>query len=94
MTHVDVTFTDSTIRVDGNTYDKCKFMGCRIEFAGVALPRVNGCHFSRCTFDLVDSARMTIDYLNSLYNGLTDGPTVVEGFIASIRKKRPAQGSN
>ncbi|NJL94068.1 MAG: hypothetical protein HC915_10225 [Anaerolineae bacterium] len=65
----NLTFRNQTVEVDGNRYDGCTFMECRLVYRGGELPSFVRCDFDRVNFQLEGGAYQTLKYLTGMYHG-------------------------
>ncbi|MDQ3692097.1 MAG: hypothetical protein M3464_00515 [Chloroflexota bacterium] len=80
------TFDNQTIEVDGQAYEKCQFIECRIIFRGIEGVSFDECTFTRCDWRFSGPARNTLSYLSAIYRGLDDpGQEMVEGIFDGVR---------
>ena len=49
--------------VDGNTYIRCEFKNCRLEYKGGELPHFTECRFENCVWSVADAAGRTLRFL-------------------------------
>ena len=66
--HLRAKFERQRLVIDGQDYDTCAFVECRLLYNGGEVPRFSGCDFVRCGWDLGDAAMRTIGYLAVLRN--------------------------
>ena len=81
-------FEDLTITLDGGTFHGCTFVRCRLHFAGLAPPDLNGNLFERCEWDFVGPARETLAFMQTLYHG-HGGGELIEKIFGLVRDNRP-----
>ena len=80
------TFENKTVVIDGNSYQNCTFNSCTIEFRGVELPSLGGCHFAGCRWSFDGPAANTIRFLTALYgNGDAMLQSVVQQTLDNIK---------
>lgn len=80
---VGAEFSGETIQLDGKVFSKCRFVDCRLVFAGDDNFVFAECGLERCTFEFVGGAKRTIDQLASLHK-FGYGP-IVETFLDKVR---------
>lgn len=67
-------FSDKEIVVDGNRYESCSFINCRLIYSGGIKPDFVRCSFRQSNIQLDGAAYNTAQYMQSLYGlGLTVG---------------------
>ncbi len=52
----DKELLDATEVIDGNQYERCKFIRCKIVYRGGELPSLASCNFSDCTWTFEEAA--------------------------------------
>lgn len=78
------TFTDRDLLLDGNEYQHCELVRCRLVYSGGELPKFVHCNFVNCVFALDGPARRTQQYFTLLaYMGAA---SVTEEFFETIRR--------
>lgn len=83
------TFLNQSLVIDGNEYDRCKFIGCNIVFTGVQDVSLTHNSFDHCRWSLDGPAARTIQYMAALYAG--GARELVEATFKNIREKgKPA----
>ena len=88
MRYEKAEFLDSRIELDENEFVDCKFLRCRLVYAGGTPPVLSGCSFTNTGFDFDGAATRTIAFLRGLYHGGIRPP--VDGVIESIKTQKPA----
>ena len=82
--HVDETFTNQTVVLDGNDYRNCTFTNCEIVFNGTASVSLKGISFNNCQWTFDGPAGLTINFMTALYQaGVTD---LIDQTIDNIRR--------
>lgn len=69
----NATLTGSNPLVDGARYLHCRFIDCRLRYAGGEQPEFVGCIFQNCSWELVDKAAATVAFLSQLSRIDQDG---------------------
>lgn len=82
--HRSETFRDAEIRVDGRTFESCRFERCRLVYAGGATPVINGCRFTDCAWSFSNGAADTLAMLAGLYQG--GFAPMVEATLDAVRR--------
>ena len=81
--HVEKTFVDQQITLDGQAYERCTFRRCQLGYAGGPPPSMVGCHFENCNWGFMGAAANTVAFMAALYSGgMRD---LIEKTIESIR---------
>jgi hypothetical protein len=88
MKSIGSLFENSDVELDGNEFDRCQFIRCRLNYRGGSLPKISNSAITRCSYTLLDSARNTIDFLRVLHASGDVGP--VNDYIAIITGGRPS----
>jgi hypothetical protein len=88
MDYFDKTFTNITVRLDGNHYRSCTFRNCIIEFGGLSAgTAIEDCSFFACSWAFVDAAADTIRFMETIYaNFGPDGKELIERTFEGIRR--------
>lgn len=60
-------FDDTTIKLDENSYDHCRFYRSTLVYAGGLPPSITNCTFVNCRFVLDGAASNTVQWLATLY---------------------------
>lgn len=76
---------NETVILDGNQYVQCEFTQCKLVYEGGVVPRLQGCHFVRCTWALEEAARRTTLFLRGIYHSGPGGRELVEQTLRQIR---------
>ena len=84
-TFQDQTIGHQSVIVDGNEYNSCKFESCQMIYRGGELPRLNQCHFVRCSWHLEEGAQRTVRFLRGIYHSGPGGRELVEETLKHIR---------
>ncbi|HWA62377.1 MAG TPA: hypothetical protein VG939_13435 [Caulobacteraceae bacterium] len=61
-------FNHETVALDGETYDGCEFVGCRLVYGGGEPPTFTDCRFDRCEWKYDDAAARTLAYLKVIWD--------------------------
>lgn len=85
--HVDETFQNEAVELDGNTYTDCTFVGCRLIYRGGEMPTIEGCRLDGCAWEFEDSAGRTLEFMRGIYHGM--GPGGRKVIQDTFRQKRP-----
>jgi hypothetical protein len=75
-------YVDTTVTLDGNLFEECSFVRCKLEYSGIAEVVLTSCIIDDCEFAFVGPASNTLQFLSAMYK---DGPSVVEGIFQAIR---------
>ncbi len=80
-------FDNSSVEVDGNRFESCTFVRCRIIFSALDTVTFKDCIFDRCDWVFDGPAETTLTYLSALYRGLgPQGQELVEAVFQGIRE--------
>jgi hypothetical protein len=60
--------TNATEIVDGNTYTRCQFHGCRLEYHGGKPPVFRNCVFNDCTWGFRGGAARMLKFLKTQWD--------------------------
>jgi len=82
----DQTFSEGTVDIDGNAYQRCTFKRCTIRYHGSGPTHFDGCTFVECSLALAGLAAATTDLLRTLHQDHgKGGRRVVESVLDDIR---------
>lgn len=82
----DLTFSGSTVDIDGNAYVRCTFERCTIRYRGSGPVSLDGCTFTECALSLIGLAAMMTELLRMLHQSHGNwGRHVVETVLDDIR---------
>jgi hypothetical protein len=79
------TLKDETVVLDGNEFNSCEFQNCKMVYRGGEHPKLQHCHFVRCSWHLEDAAKKTVLFLRSIYHSGPGGRDLVEETLRHIR---------
>jgi hypothetical protein len=60
------TYQNETVNLDGNAYEECTFINCRLVFSGLGAVGLRGCRLENCSFNFEGAAANAIAFLNAL----------------------------
>jgi hypothetical protein len=60
------TFSDRTVHVDGNEYERCKFVNSPVVYSGGEVPVFRHCEFNPPHFLFDGAAHRTLSYLRKM----------------------------
>jgi hypothetical protein len=83
--HVEQSFTDQAITIDGDEYIGCTFTRCQLIFTGGSIPLLTGNTFNGCQWIFDEAASRTIQFMSALYSG--GHKSLIEDTIKGIRGK-------
>ena len=83
----DKKIENESIVLDGNEFIACEFADCRMIYRGGEHPKIQHCHFQRCSWHLEDAAQRTVLFLKSIYHSGPGGQELVEETLRHIRMK-------
>ena len=82
-----VHYHDTTVELDGHTFQNCTFDRCTLVYRGNDLPNLTNNSLNECLFRFDDAAIRTIVFLQQLYTGGME--KIVEDFIRLIKSGAP-----
>ena len=86
MRYVGQKFEQTAINLDGNQFERCIFIECKIIYTAIDTFAIDGCTFVRCDWVIDGPAERTLFYLSELYRGLgPQGEELVEAIFQQIR---------
>jgi hypothetical protein len=65
----DRVFEQETVTLDGNSFIRCKFLECTLEFSAVAGVRLDDCLFRACEWSFIGAAGVMLNFLEASYRG-------------------------
>jgi len=83
--HKEQKLVNDTVVLDGNEFVNCEFDNCKMVYRGGDMPRLQHCHFVRCTWHLEDAAQRSVLFLRSVYHSGPGGRELVEETLRHIR---------
>jgi hypothetical protein len=84
---VEKNFTEVTEMLDGNAYERCAFIRCKLVYRGGPIPRLRHCTFEDCALVWDDASERTINFLRGLQEGMgVLGTKIVDDTFAYIRR--------
>ena len=87
MKHVNETFSNRALRLDGESFQNCVFQKCTLEVGGATNVVLENCTFTDCQWVFVEAAATTLSIMARLYAGaIPDGSGLIEQVFASIRQ--------
>jgi len=87
MKHKDAKYTECDITLDGNEFENCQFINCKLRYSGGPVKFGPGCVFDKPQFMLSGAAFRTMELLGILYQA---SPSAVEKIFEGIRKIGPS----
>lgn len=79
----DEEFVDQTIRLDGRSFERCRFTRCIMQFGGTEQVSLQSNEFRDCHWVFVGPAALTLEFLSALYQG--GAHELIEETFNSIR---------
>ncbi len=76
-------FENTTVALDGNTFEDCEFVNCILEYSGGKPPKMISCGLTKSTFSFSDQAADTVEFMKAMYHG--GFKTVIEETFEQIR---------
>lgn len=76
-------FKDTTINLDGGTFEGCTFENCILLFSGLMPPTLKNNSFTGCQWEFAGPAENTLRFLTALYSG--GGRDLVEKTLENIK---------
>jgi hypothetical protein len=76
------TYNHETVALDGEDFQGCEFIQCRLVYAGGKPPSFTDCRFDACEWKFDDAASRTLAHLKVVWNA--GGKAVVQGLIKEI----------
>lgn len=62
-----VLYNHQTVLLDGETFDRCEFVACRLVYAGGAPPQFDSCRFDACDWKFEEAAADTLAHLKLMW---------------------------
>lgn len=86
MRYIHRVFRHETIDLDGNTFEDCKFVECKLVFRAYERVYFNRCTFTECDWTFGGPAETTFVFLRDLYHGLGyEGMNLVDAMVSGIK---------
>ena len=85
MKYLDTKFTGAKIQLDGNSFKKCVFEQCTLDYAGGKLPSMEDCSLNNSKLTFSNQAADTLSFLKAMYHGGFD--KIVEQTFEDIKNK-------
>lgn len=80
------TYSGQTIRIDGNYYEDCIFLNCRLEYGATDEVGFVSCEFRDSVWSFVGNAASTVNFMTGLYHGMGEnGRDLIEKTFDQIR---------
>ena len=80
--HIHEWFDKQDIILDGQEYEGCTFVDCRLLFSGGEPPMLSNNTYVRCTWELTGAALRTLGFFAVL--NMIGARHLVEGWVAQI----------
>ena len=74
---------NQAVETDGEVFDRCTFIDCKLVYRGGELPDISACEFGGCSWVLMDAAIRTLAFMRFLK--AAGGGDFVDSWIAIIR---------
>ena len=87
MKHKEAKYTECDITLDGNEFENCQFINCKLSYSGGPVKLGPGCVFDKPQFMLSGAAFRTMELLGILYQA---SPSAIEKIFEGIRKIGPS----
>jgi hypothetical protein len=88
-------FEDIGISIDGDTYIRCTFKNCTLNFSGALPVNIHSSVFTDCHWNFLGSAQVTINFLLNIYHNV--GKELIEQLFSANMEPRlqydPDQGA-
>lgn len=84
MKYIEKNFVNETLPLDGNTFERCKFTNCILDYSGGKPPVMINCNLTGTSFSFSDQASDTIAFMTAMYHG--GFKKVIEDTYEQIRK--------
>ena len=59
-------YENQTVALDGNLFEECEFVGCRLVYSGTGTVGLNGCSLRSCSFHFEGAAANAVAFLNAI----------------------------
>lgn len=77
------------VQLDNNSFTKCTFDSCVLEFSGTGPVELNECKFNNVQWVFTGAAQNTLNFLHGMYNGMGEGGRqIVEATFDNVRGKK------
>ena len=86
MKHENTIFEKQVVTLDGQSFYKCIFRRCLMQFAATAPVSMVGCGFDNCEWAFDGPASLTTSFMSQLYQQGEGGKLLIENTFEAIRK--------
>lgn len=84
--NISNTYSGGKVQLDNNSFTKCSFNNCIMEFGGTGAVELNECSFNNVQWVFTGAAQNTLNFLHGMYNGMGEGgKQLVEATFNNIR---------
>lgn len=93
--NISNTYNGGKVQLDNNSFTKCNFNNCIMEFGGVGAVELNDCSFNNVQWVFTGAAQNTLNFLHGMYNGMGEGgKQIVEATFDNIRGQNVTKSSS
>ena len=87
--HIQKTYRDQTVVLDGNDFAQCVFENCTLEYQGVKAVNLTGNTLNNCQWSFKGPAANAVQFMNALYRSGPQGARLIESTFNTIRGNGP-----
>jgi hypothetical protein len=92
--NISNTYDGGKVQLDNNSFTKCSFNNCIMEFGGTGPVELNECGFNNVQWVFTGAAQNTLNFLHGIYSGMGEGgKQLVEATFDNIRGQNVTKSS-
>jgi hypothetical protein len=81
------TYSGVRVSLDNQSYEKCVFTNCTIEYAGTGPISLEGCSFNNCQWVFTGHAQNTLNFMKVMYHQMGKfGKSMIEATFENIKQ--------
>jgi len=80
------TYSGVRVILDNQSYEKCIFTNCTIEYGGTGPISLEGCSFNSCQWVFTGHAQNTLNFMQVMYHQMGEfGKSMIEATFENIK---------
>ncbi|MDC9727999.1 MAG: hypothetical protein PSN04_01560 [Methyloprofundus sp.] len=85
--NISNTYSGVRVSLDNQSYEKCIFTNCTIEYAGTGPISLSGCSFNNCQWLFTGDAQNTLNFMQVMYHQMGGfGKSMIEATFENIKQ--------
>ena len=85
--NISNSYSGVRVSLDNQSFEKCIFTNCIIEYAGTGPISLNGCSFNNCQWVFTGNAQNTLNFMQVMYDKMGDfGKNMIEATFENIKQ--------